>query len=620
MRISNQIKDHWREQRLFTQRIIACAIIAAIMTGIVLTRLAVLQLVDGDYYAAQSQGNRIRVQPLPPTRGLIYDRNRKLLAENVPSYQLELTPELVPNIEATLDALTQRGFLSTENLERIRQLINSKRRFDSIPIKQRLSDDEVARFAVLRPYFPGVEIRARLARSYPYGKVASHAIGYMGGISAADQKNLDAAEYSGTSYIGKVSLERAYEPELHGITGNQNVLVNARGRQMQVLDTELAIPGQDLVLSLDINAQIAANDALAQRRGAVVAIDPANGDIIVFISTPGFDPNRFISRLSQKDFQELQNDKDQPLFNRASRGTYPPGSTIKPILALAGIETQAIDPNKRMFCRGFYTLPGRSHRYRDWKVNGHGWINMHDAIAQSCDTYFYSLATKMGIDPMTEILEKFGLGSATGIDIRPESAGLVPSKAWKRKNFAQPGDQVWFPGETVITGIGQGYMLATPLQLAQATAAIAARGERFQPSMVKATRDPVTGKLTPRTPQKLAVIELTDSAHWDQIIAGMRGVIYDASGTARALGKDAPWPMAGKSGTAQVFTVAQNTTYDEMELEERMRDHALFIAFAPIEQPRIAVAVIVENGSSGSGVAGPVARQVIDAYLGSPTS
>jgi penicillin-binding protein 2 len=620
MRISNQIKDHWREQRLFTQRIIACAIIAAIMTGIVLTRLAVLQLVDGDYYAAQSQGNRIRVQPLPPTRGLIYDRNRKLLAENVPSYQLELTPEQVPNSEATLDALTQRGFLPTENLERIRQLINSKRRFDSIPIKQRLSDDEVARFAVLRPYFPGVEIRARLARSYPYGKVASHAIGYMGGISAADQKNLDAAEYSGTSYIGKVSLERAYEPELHGITGNQNVLVNARGRQMQVLDTELAIPGQDLVLSLDINAQIAANDALAQRRGAVVAIDPANGDIIVFISTPGFDPNRFISRLSQKDFQELQNDKDQPLFNRASRGTYPPGSTIKPILALAGIETQAIDPNKRMFCRGFYTLPGRSHRYRDWKVNGHGWINMHDAIAQSCDTYFYSLATKMGIDPMTEILEKFGLGSATGIDIRPESAGLVPSKAWKRKNFAQPGDQVWFPGETVITGIGQGYMLATPLQLAQATAAIAARGERFQPSMVKATRDPVTGKLTPRTPQKLAVIELTDSAHWDQIIAGMRGVIYDASGTARALGKDAPWPMAGKSGTAQVFTVAQNTTYDEMELEERMRDHALFIAFAPIEQPRIAVAVIVENGSSGSGVAGPVARQVIDAYLGSPTS
>ncbi len=620
MRISNQIKDHWREQRLFNQRIIACAIIAVITAGVVLTRLAVLQLVDGEYYAAQSQGNRIRVQPLPPTRGLIYDRNRKLLAENVPSYQLELTPEQVPNIETTLDALTQRGFLPTENIERIRQLINSKRRFDSIPIKQRLSDEEVARFAALRPYFPGVEIRARLARSYPYGKVVSHAIGYMGGISAADQQNLDAAEYSGTSYIGKVSLERAYEPELHGITGNQNVLVNARGRQMQVLDTELAIPGQDLVLSLDIDAQIAANDALAESRGAVVAIDPANGDIIVFVSTPGFDPNRFISRLSQKDFQELRNDKDQPLFNRASRGTYPPGSTIKPILALAGIETQTTDPNKRIFCRGFYTLPGRSHRYRDWKANGHGWIDMHDAIAQSCDTYFYSLAIEMGIDPMTEILEKFGLGSATGIDISPESAGLVPSRAWKRKNFAQPGDQVWFPGETVITGIGQGYMLATPLQLAQATAAIAARGERFRPSMVKATRDPVTGKLTPRTPQKLAVIELTDSAHWDQIIAGMRGVIYDANGTAQALSKDALWPIAGKSGTAQVFTVAQNTTYDEMELAERMRDHALFIAFAPIEQPRIAVAVIVENGSSGSGVAGPVARQVIDAYLGSPTS
>ncbi len=622
MQIANpdQIKNHWREQQLFNQRIVVCAIIAIIATGVVVTRLAVLQLVDGEYYAAQSQGNRIRVQPLPPTRGLIYDRNRKLLAENTPSYQLELTPEQVPDIEATLAALTQKGLLPADRLERIRQLIASKRRFDSIPIKQRLNDEEVARFAAQRPYFPGVEIRARLARSYPFGNLVSHAIGYVGGISAADQENLDPAAYSGTSYIGKVSLERAYEQELHGEVGHQNVLVNARGRQMQVLDTELSVPGRDLILSLDINAQIAANDAMGQRRGAVVAIDPANGDILVFVSTPSFDPNRFISGLSQKEFQELQNNTDQPLFNRAVRGTYPPGSTIKPIIALAGLTEKAVDPDERMFCPGFYSLPGRSHRYRDWKPNGHGWIDMHDAVAQSCDTYFYSLATELGIDPMTKVLSEFGLGTPTGIDIGPESGGLVPSKDWKRRNFSNPGDQVWFPGETVITGIGQGYMLATPLQLAHATAAIASRGTRYQPALIKGIRDPVSGILASRAPVQLAPIEIDNDEFWDEIIDAMRGVIVDPRGTARALGKDAPWSIAGKSGTAQVFSVAQDETYDEIELAERMRDHALFVAFAPVEQPRIAVAVIVENGNSGSSVAGPVARKVIDAYLGDTSS
>jgi penicillin-binding protein 2 len=616
----NQIKDHWREQRMFNARIIACALIALVATGIVLARLVVLQIMDGDYYAAQSQGNRIRVQPLTPTRGLIYDRNGALLAENTPSYQLEMTPEQVPDVDATLTALIERGFLDADRLERVEQLIGSKRRFDSIPIMQRMTDEEVARFAALRPYFPGVEIRARLARSYPYGKVVSHAIGYVGGISADDQRNLDPAEYAGTSYIGKVSLERAYEAELHGRTGNQDVLVNARGRQMQVLETELSTPGRDLILSLDIDAQLAAEAALDNRRGAVVAIDPANGDIIVFLSTPGFDPNRFISGLSQKEFKELQEDRDQPLFNRAMRGAYPPGSTIKPIIALAGLEKIEINPNRRMFCKGFYSLPGRTHRYRDWKREGHGWIDMHDAIAQSCDTYFYELAVELGIDPMSSMLNQFGLGMPTGIDIGPESNGLVPSKEWKRRNFSKPGDQVWFPGETVITGIGQGYMLATPLQLANATAAIAARGARYEPSLVKGTRDPLTGNIEVRQPRELPPITAVDATNWDEIIDAMEGVIIDPSGTARALSKDAPWRIAGKSGTAQVFTVAQNESYDELELVERMRDHALFVAFAPLEKPRIAVAVIVENGSSGSSVAGPVARKVIDAYLEVPAS
>ncbi|MEC9375308.1 MAG: penicillin-binding protein 2 [Pseudomonadota bacterium] len=611
----NQIKDHWQEQKMFNVRIVVCSIIAIILTGIVITRLSVLQVVDNDYYATQSQGNRIRIQPLTPTRGLIYDRNNKLLAENIPSYQLELTPEEVPDITKTLNLLMQQGFLGKERLTTVQNLIESKRRFDSIPIMQRLTDEQVARFAALRPQFPGVEIRARLVRSYPYGKIVSHAIGYVAGISAEDQGSLNPAEYAGTSFIGKVSLEREYEKALHGKTGNQKVLVNSRGRQMQVLETDLSIPGQDLILSLDIEAQITAEQALNNRRGAVVAIDPTNGDIIVLLSTPSFDPNQFISGLSQQEFKKIRNDKNQPLFNRAIRGTYPPGSTIKPIIALAGLEKSVINPKKRVFCQGYFKLPGRTHRYRDWMPEGHGWINMHDAIAQSCDTYFYSLAINLDIDPITNILNKFGLGSPTGLDIGQESKGLVPSKAWKKNNFSRQEDQTWFPGETVITGIGQGYMLATPLQLANATSAIAMRGERFQPSIVKGLRDPISGKLIKRKVYGLNSLDKVSKENWDEIIDGMEGVIIDPRGTAQLLNKSSNWRIAGKSGTAQVFSVAQDKTYDEIELAERMRDHALFVAFAPVEKPRIAIAVIVENGSSGSTVAGSVAYEIINTYL-----
>ena len=617
MRQRNQIKDHWREKRLFTNRVIACAVIAVILSGLVITRLVVLQLVDADYYAAQSQGNRIRVEPLPPTRGLIYDRNEKVLAENTPVYQLELTPEQVPDLEDTLTRLQNRGLIKPDDMPRIRSRIDSKRRFDSIPILQRMTDEDVARFAVLRPYFPGVEIRARLARYYPYGEVAAHALGYVGGLSAEDLQVVDPAAYAGTSYIGKVSLERSYEAELHGDAGHQDVLVNVHGRNMQILDTELSSPGRDLILSLDVESQLAAEEALQGRRGAVVAIDPANGEIIVFASAPSFNPNAFIAGLSREEFRSLQGDVNQPLFNRALRGKYPPGSTIKPILALAGLEANAINVAAPKVCRGFYTLPGRSHRYRDWKPQGHGLVDMHDAIAQSCDTYFYEMAVDMGIDKMASTLEQFGLGDPTGIDISPESGGLVPSKDWKRRNFSNREDQIWFPGETVITGIGQGYMLATPLQLAHATATIAARGERYQPSLVKAIRDPVSGAVAVRKPRPLPGVQ-TRTEFWDGIINAMEGVMNDPKGTARVAGMNAPWRIAGKSGTAQVFSVGQDETYDEEELAERMRDHALFVAFAPVENPQIAVAVIVENGGSGSGVAAPIARQVLDTYLGEP--
>jgi penicillin-binding protein 2 len=614
MQTRNQIKDHWREKQLFNRRVLVCAAIALVLSGTVTTRLVLLQFVNADYYAAQSQGNRIRVQPLPPTRGLIYDRNDKVLAENTPTYQLELTPEQVPDLEETLTRLQNRGLIKADDMPRIRSRIASKRRFDSIPILQRMSDEDVARFAVLRPYFPGVEIRARLARYYPYGNVAAHALGYVGGISAEDLEVVDPAAYAGTSYIGKVSLERSYEAELHGDAGHQDVLVNVHGRNMQILDTELSVPGRDLILSLDVDSQLAAEEALQGRRGAVVAVDPSNGEILVFASAPSFNPNSFVSGLSREDFRALQTDVDQPLFNRALRGKYPPGSTIKPMLALSGLEANAIQPTTSKVCRGYYSLPGKSHRYRDWKPGGHGLIDMHDAIAQSCDTYFYELAVDVGIDYMSESLKEFGLGAGTGIDISPESDGLVPSREWKRRNFSRPEDQIWFPGETVITGIGQGYLLTTPLQLAHATAIVAARGERYRPTLVKAIRDPVTGAVSVRKPLALPPVESSES-NWNEIIAAMEGVMTDARGTARAVGMNAPWRIAGKSGTAQVFSVGQNETYNEEELAERMRDHALFIAFAPVEDPRIAVAVIVENGGSGSGVAAPIARKVLDAYL-----
>ncbi|MGI9290660.1 MAG: penicillin-binding protein 2 [Gammaproteobacteria bacterium] len=609
-----QIKDLWREQQLFNNRIIVCAIFALLLISVVITRLIVLQLVDAEYYSAQSQGNRIRIQPLPPTRGLIIDRNNNILAENTPSFQLELTPEQVPDMEGTLLRLNQENLIGADNLDRVRNLINSKRRFDGIPILQRMSDEQVARFAVLRPYFPGVEIRARLTRNYPYGNAAAHALGYVGGISAADQEMLDNSEYAGTSYIGKVSIERSYESELHGTVGHQDVQVNVHGRKMQTLNTELSIPGRDLVLSLDITTQLVAEAELEGRRGAVVAVDPRNGDILVFASAPSYNPNSFVAGMSRSEFKALQTNPDQPLFNRASRGKYPPGSTIKPILALAGLKNDVIKDNDRKYCRGFYTLPGLSHRYRDWKPQGHGRTSTHEAITKSCDTYFYELAFDMGIDIMSKSLEEFGLGTSTGIDISPESSGLIPSRNWKRASFSNPEDQIWYPGETIITGIGQGYMLTTPLQLAHATAAIATRGKRYRPSLVKSIRDPVTLKSATRQPRELSPVFAKD-AHWDAIIDAMEGVMQDREGTARFAGRNPTWPIAGKSGTAQVFSVGQDEIYNEEELTERMRDHALFVAFAPIEDPQIAVAVIVENGGSGSAVAAPVARKVIDTYL-----
>ena len=610
-----RLKDHWAEQRLFLRRAIASGIIVVGLTSIVVGRLTQLQVLDYEYFSAQSQGNRIRVQPLPPTRGLIFDRNGAVLAENLPSYQLELTPEQVPDTNETLNRLANFNLIPTEDIDGLKALIRTHRSFDAIPIRQRLSDEDVAKFAIERPRFPGVEIRARLVRNYPYGEAVAHALGYVGGINAEDMNSIDQSNYLGTALIGKVSVERQYESDLHGQVGHADVLANARGRVMQTLGDEPSIPGKDLILTLDIESQIAAHTSLSGRRGAVVAIDPKNGEILVFASAPAFDPNAISIGMSRKQYRTLQDDPDLPLFNRALRGSYPPGSTIKPFLGLAGLSHDVRDPDEKVFCGGHYRIPGNTHRYRDWKPAGHGPMTLHAAIEQSCDVYFYGLARELGIDRMEIFLKKFGLGNRTGIDIAGEKPGLIPSREWKKQAFSEREDQVWFPGETVITGIGQGYMLVTPLQLAHATATLANRGVRYRPTLLRAFADSVTDSARFLEPEALESVSGISNDQWERIISAMNAVMHGRRGTARATGADAPFTMAGKTGTAQVFTVAQDEEYDEEEISERMRDHALFIGFAPLEDPQIAVAVIVENGEHGSSTAAPIGRQVIETYL-----
>ena len=613
------IKDHYSEKRLFVGRVILASAISIILLGIVVARLVQLQVVEHQLYAEQSQGNRIRIEAVPPTRGLIFDRKGRVLAENLPAYQLELIPEQVPDLEDTLARLARIGLIDEEDIPRFNGLARSGPRFKPVTLRFRLSEDEIANFAVQRPRFPGVDLQPRLVRHYPDGEVVAHAIGYVGALSTADLQRLDEAAYAGTSHTGKTGVEHFNEDLLHGDVGFRQVVTNALGRQVQAetrdfadsaTESESPAPGANIYLSLDIDLQRVAYDALEGRRGAVVAIDPNNGEVLALVSSPSFDPNAFATGMSATEYNALQNDDDRPLFNRAVRGSYPPGSTIKPMLSLAALEVGATNLTRRSMCIGWYSLPGSSHRYRDWRPEGHGEVD------QSCDVYFYEISRDIGIDNMHYYLRQFGLGENTGVDIAGEADGLVPSREWKRQAFRERADQVWFPGETIIASIGQGYMLATPLQLANAAATLAARGQRFRPRLVAAFEDPLTGRRTLIAPEPLPRVEIDDEFYWDNVLMAMHDVMQSPTGTARASGLGAPYKMAGKSGTAQVFSVAQDEKYDEEEIEERLRDHALFIAFAPLEAPEIAVSVIVENGSSGSRIAAPIARAVMDQHLG----
>jgi penicillin-binding protein 2 len=620
MALRTTIKDHWGEQQLFEQRVFIAGAVVLVLFAILIGRLVWLQVVQHEYYTELSQGNRVRLEPIPAPRGTIYDRNGTILAENRPAYQLELIREQVPDLDDTLARLAQVGLLDPDDLDGTRRLVVSRRAFDAVPIRLRLSDEDIAAFAVRRFEFPGVDIATRLARYYPEGEIAVHALGHVGSISERDLERIDRAAYAGTSTIGKLGIESAYEDALHGSNGSREILVNARGRSVErvgplapKLTSTAPVPGQELILSIDLPVQRVAEKAVWDQRAAIVALDPNNGDIIALVSRPGFDPNGFARGLTRREFAELNTDIDRPLFNRALRGVYPPGSTIKPVVALAGLTYGFVTPTDSVACRGWFSLPGSRHRFRDWKPAGHGRMAMVAAVAQSCDVYFYDLSAKLGPNRLAEFLGHFGLGEPTGIDIGGEKSGLLPSPEWKKTAFKRREDQVWFPGETVIFGIGQGFLLTTPIQLAHMTAIVGARGKNFQPRLVTALRDPVTRATTPLEPRPLQTVEVASPDNWQVAIDGMLAVME--GGTASRSAAGAPYRIAGKTGTAQVFTVGQNEKYDEKAIDERLRDHAWFVAFAPADAPRIAVAVLVENGRSGSGTAAPIARRIMDAYL-----
>jgi penicillin-binding protein 2 len=619
------IRDVHSERRLFLARVILSAVTSVVLIGIVIARLVQLQIVDHELFAEKSQGNRVRIEPVPPIRGLILDRKGRVLAENLPAYQLELIPEQVDDIDDTLQRLAAIDLIEVEDIERFKDLSRSGPRFKPVTLKFRLTEEEIASFAIQRPRFPGVDFQPRLVRHYPDGSLIAHAVGYVGALSTDDLERLDPAAYAGTSHTGKTGIENRFESELHGDAGFRHLITNARGRQVPSNSSELLdslpgdkspAPGANVYLSLDLDLQRIAAEAFGGRRGALVALDPWTGEILALFSAPSFDPNLFAVGMTTAQYRTLADDPDRPLFNRAMRGAYPPGSTIKPMLALAALETGATNLTRKSFCRGYFTLPGDDHRYRDWKPEGHGPVDLHDAVAQSCDVYFYEISGDIGIDAMHEYLTRFGLGAPTGIDAGGEHPGIVPSREWKRTNFSNRDDQRWYHGETVIASIGQGYMLATPLQLAAAAGALATRGQRYRPHLVAAVEDALTNERRLVAPERLPDAEISNEFYWDNVLEAMHDVMQGPRGTARAVGMGAPYEMAGKSGTAQVVSIAQDEKYDEAELEERQRDHALFIAFAPFDNPRIAVALIVENGESGSGVAAPIARAIMDAYLG----
>ena len=605
------IKNEYLETRLVQRRIILSALFILVLLGVLLARLYVLQIVDYEHFSTLSDNNRVRIKALPPARGLIYDRNGVIMANNLPSYRLEIIKEQVEDLDQTLIDLKQYVDYSELDLRLYRRAANRRRSFESIPLRLNLNDDEVARLAVNLYKFDGVEINARLTRNYPQGDHAVHALGYVGRIDVKDLGRVDENNYAGTSHIGKLGIEKSYESQLHGTVGVQQVEVNSKGRTLRVLSETPPIPGKNLHLTIDSKLQKIAEQAFGDLTGSVVAINPRDGEVLVLVSMPTYDPNLFVNGISYKNYDELRDSRRQPLFNRALSGQYPPGSTTKPFFGLAGLEARIINSQTKIFCPGFYQLPNKEHKYRDWKKWGHGHMDLKGAITQSCDVYFYDLSYRLGIDKMSAFLDKFGFGKKTGIDSTGEVSGLLPSREWKRRTLNQP----WFPGETLNTGIGQGAFLLTPLQLANSTGALALNGLRYRPHLVSALEYGNLGNRVDIPVEQVSEGGVSKKSNWLQVHKGMLNVVHGLRGTAHRINQGLTYTIAGKTGTSQVYGIAQDDEYDEDTVSNKLRDHALFMSYAPADNPQISVAVIVENGGHGSSVAAPIARKVLDAYL-----
>ena len=597
------------ERSVFLNRILFSSIAILFLGGLIISRLIYLMVIESDELSLRSVNNTLRTQSIPAPRGLIYDRNIELIAENKPKFQLEMVPEQVKKLQDSLLYLTDLGILNENEIPIIEKRVQRNYQFKSIVIKRDLDEREMAIFANNRMLLKGFDIKSRLTRNYPQNEIYAHVVGYMGSISNTDYQRFDPAFYTGKEQIGKSAIEREYEHILRGVPGKQKLLVNVRGRVMDEIEKEAFKSGNDIILTLNSELQRTAYESMAGKKGSVVALDPRNGEILAMISMPSFDPTAISLGLSQSDFEKLNKDKKRPLFNRAIAGQYPPGSTVKPMLALGALDMGIVDSEYYLPCEGEFKLPNYSRPFRDWAT--HGSVNAKRAIQASCDVYFYETAVEMGIERMSSFLKQFNLGAQSRVDLGSEKKGVVPNQEWKRNNFTSKQNQSWYLGETVIAGIGQGYMLATPMQLAYATSIIANRGFAFKPHILKQINLKDSNESLTTEPERIDHVMNIDEKYWDVVFDGMNAVVNEQRGTAYGVFPEDS-DIAGKTGTSQVFSMDKRSGDD---VPEELRDHGLFIGFAPINNPEVVIAVIVENGGGGRVAAAPVAERMFNKFL-----